>query len=89
MEPEKTQYTTQDLDLLEKRVTSGIVTVEELENLDTYISSILNKHNYIKSKMIEVGINSFDEYKKMGNAVILGTILGVISALKKLITSNF
>jgi len=91
---EKIQYTLDDFNLLEKRVRDNIAKADEYKQLDKYLSSVTGEEDsYILNKMKESGILTYNEYvlernKNKVDGNITGTVLGVIAALKRLLTNN-
>ncbi|MBI5402584.1 MAG: hypothetical protein HY959_04235 [Ignavibacteriae bacterium] len=90
---ENPTYSIEELNILEKKVINNLAEIKDYEKIDSILNS-MGFNNIIKDKMREFNINSYSEYllerriKKMDIAAITGTILGVIAALKKILTNK-
>jgi hypothetical protein len=90
---ENPTYTLDELIVLEKKVTNNIASIADYNKIDDILNS-MGLQNIIKEKMRESGIISYADYlverklNKIDTSTITGTILGVISALKRTLTNK-
>lgn len=92
---ENPQLTIESLGILEKKIELNTAMPEDYKRLDGYLTSIGLKP-YVIEVLKEYEFNSYEEYilerkksyelkERITESTILGTILGIISGLKKYI----
>lgn len=96
---ENPQLSVEELQFIEKKITSNRATSEDFEKLEFFLSSIGIPKGYLLSKFNEHNIGTFDEFifertlpfdqrKRSVDGILLGYIIGSITFLKEYLNKN-